>query len=51
MGSLNYAFQFVKDFRIRITNLSSGTGKFSQDYYNKDEPTVNICYPEAKMIR
>ena len=35
MGSLNYAFQFVKDVHITIGNLSGGMAKFSQDYYKK----------------
>ena len=35
MGSLNYAFQFVKDVHMKITNTSGGIAKISQDYYKK----------------
>ena len=52
MGSLNYAFHFVIDVHIKITNLSGVTAKFSQDSYKKKNAhTVNIYHHEAKTIR
>ena len=33
MESLNYAFQFVKDILIKLTNPSSRIAKLSQDHY------------------
>ena len=35
MELLSYAFQFVRDVHVNITNASGGTAKLRQDYYIK----------------
>ena len=48
MEPLNYAFQFVQDIHIKITNPRGGTTKLRQDYYIKTH-TINI-YHKMRMI-
>ena len=50
MESLNYAFRFVEDVYIKITNPSGGRAKLNQDYYKKKTHTVNIHDHEPNAI-
>ena len=50
IGSLSYAFQFVNDVHVKITNPSGGTAKLRQDYYMKNAHTLNN-YHKTKTIK
>ena len=50
LSDLSYAFQYVNDVHVKITNKSSGAAKLRNDYYIKDAHSLNNYYFKMKMI-